>query len=183
MKLTRHFAHHQWGTHGAKKMVGNAALLPTLPGLICLRGKANFRNLSRYSDYPTREPVCNLFPNVLFVHRYLLPTETFRPAKGVANGKLYQVRATECQYLEGKLYLHKDLPAEWCKGLLLLVIRDALEGDLILGWGKGRGYGSFNLGIRLEKNLVSGWAGLKAYLRSRYNIQLGLAALHEQITL
>ena len=77
----------------------------------------------------------------------------------------------------------KDLPAEWCKGLLLLVVRDALEGDLILGWGKGRGYGNFNLRIRLGKILVSSWANLKAYLRSRYNIQLGLAALHEQITL
>ena len=117
------------------------------------------------------EPHCQMFNGV------------DRFTGGVANGKLYQVRAAECQYLEGKLYLRQDLPAEWCKELLLLVIRDALEGDLILGWGKGRGYGRFNLGIRLGKNLVSGWAGLKAYLRSRYNIQLGLAALHEQITL
>lgn len=101
---------------------------------------------------------------------------------GVASGKLYQVCAAECDYLEGKLYLPKALPAEWCKELLLLVVRDALEGDLVLGWGKGRGYGSFSLGIRLGKNLeVRGWAGLKTHLQSRYNTKLGLAALHEQI--
>ena len=116
------------------------------------------------------EPHCQMFNGV------------DRFTGGVANGKLYQVRAAECDYLEGKLYLPKALPAEWCNGLLLLVIRDALEGDLVLGWGKGRGYGSFNLGIRLGTIFVKGWAGLKASLQRRYNIHFGLAALHKQIT-
>ncbi len=33
-KLTRHFAHHQWGTARCVEMVGNAALSPTLPGYV-----------------------------------------------------------------------------------------------------------------------------------------------------
>jgi CRISPR/Cas system CSM-associated protein Csm3 (group 7 of RAMP superfamily) len=38
------------------------------------------------------------------------------------------------------------------KGLLLLVLRDALAGELWLGWGQARGYGEFTLEITLPKN-------------------------------
>ena len=74
----------------------------------------------------------------------------------------------------------QQLPAEWYKGLLLLV-RDALEGDLVLGWGKGRGYGSFKLELQLKKVKVKGWEALTAYLRSHYEPQEWLEALHQYV--
>jgi hypothetical protein len=30
---------------------------------------------------------------------------------------------------------------DWLKSLLLYLLRDAMEGDLVLGWGKSKGYG------------------------------------------
>jgi hypothetical protein len=47
-KLTRHFAHHQWGT--AEKMVGNAALLHTLPGWLDFLRQSNLHELN--DQYP-----------------------------------------------------------------------------------------------------------------------------------
>jgi len=103
---------------------------------------------------------------------------------GVAEGKLYQVCAAECDYLSGVVYLPQQLPAEWCKGLLLLLMRDALEGDLVLGWGKGRGYGSFRIELQLENVKMKAWEALTAYLRKHYHDepQEWLKALHQYVT-
>jgi len=74
---------------------------------------------------------------------------------GAKPGALYNVEAiwskesfsSEIHYREGKL-------ESWMKILLLYALRDAMEGDLVLGWGKSRGYGRLILestGIELGK--------------------------------
>jgi len=61
---------------------------------------------------------------------------------GVKNGALYQAESIwpENPFTVKIRYQETQLKG-WMKLLLLFVIRDATEGDLILGWGKGKGYG------------------------------------------
>lgn len=65
---------------------------------------------------------------------------------GAKESALYQVNAAKEQTLTLTIYLdeRRELK-DWEKGLLLLVARDALEGDLACGWGKARGFGAFKV--------------------------------------
>jgi hypothetical protein len=40
----------------------------------------------------------------------------------------------------------------WQRALWLLVLRDAMEGDLALGWGQARGFGQFHLELILGES-------------------------------
>ncbi|MEY3219658.1 MAG: hypothetical protein RIT27_1015 [Pseudomonadota bacterium] len=63
---------------------------------------------------------------------------------GTKDNALYQINAAHEQVLTATIYLDDKRELEdWEKGLLLLVARDALEGDLACGWGKARGFGTF----------------------------------------
>jgi len=61
---------------------------------------------------------------------------------GVAAQRLYQVAAVRPRRLDWQLVIQPHLLAQpWALGLLCYLLRDALEGDLTLGWGRARGYG------------------------------------------
>jgi len=63
---------------------------------------------------------------------------------GAKEGALYQVLAADNKTLKLTISLEeRQALEEWEKGLLLLVARDTLEGDLACGWGKARGFGAF----------------------------------------
>lgn len=62
---------------------------------------------------------------------------------GVADTALYHAKAATATVLRGCIRLPRELDQE-SKALLRWVERDAMEGDLRLGWGKGRGYGHFS---------------------------------------
>jgi len=65
---------------------------------------------------------------------------------GVADQRLYQVRAATPKMLPFRLLLrNRLLKRPWAIGLLLYLLRDALEGDLGLGWGRSRGYGQIRI--------------------------------------
>jgi len=65
---------------------------------------------------------------------------------GVANQCLYQVRAATPEMLPFTLLLRPALlQAGWALGLLCYLLRDALEGDLSLGWGRSRGFGQIHI--------------------------------------
>ena len=71
---------------------------------------------------------------------------------GVAKGALYSAEAAVADELPCTLYLHQRLlENDWMTGLLWLVLRDAMEADLSIGWGKSRGFGAFKLGIMGDK--------------------------------
>jgi len=77
---------------------------------------------------------------------------------GVLDSALYTVEAAWQGSLDTRLRIdtHRiKTPGDWWKGLLVLALRDAMEGDLALGWGKAKGYGAFTLAIR--------WEGQKDY--------------------
>jgi CRISPR/Cas system CSM-associated protein Csm3 (group 7 of RAMP superfamily) len=100
-------------------------------------------------------------------------------------GKLYQARAAESGPLEGTLLLDpraSDL-ADWERGLLLLLARDALEGDLLFGWGKARGYGACDVQLIPEKGeRVSDLDGLLTAIGSdRDAARAWIEALHARL--
>lgn len=66
---------------------------------------------------------------------------------GVMPDALYRVDAVLAGHFDASLGLDAGALADWQRGLLLWVLRDALEGDLVLGWGKGKGYGDLRLRI------------------------------------
>ena len=77
-----------------------------------------------------------------------IQTQTFnaidRFTGGVADGKLYSAEWADNPVLQTELSFRKPLEP-WQKGLLILLARDAAEGDLALGWGKAKGFGRFLL--------------------------------------
>jgi CRISPR/Cas system CSM-associated protein Csm3 (group 7 of RAMP superfamily) len=92
---------------------------------------------------------------------------------GVTEAKLYNVKAVVCDELRLTVTLDPQIrfdasEGEWWKGLLLLVLRDAMEGDLAIGWGKARGYGAFHLKITTESGAeLDTWPACLQELRRR----------------
>ncbi len=67
---------------------------------------------------------------------------------GVAETALFSVAGARCEKLSGAVWLRKSLKA-WQKGILLLVVRDMLEGEL--GFVGGARYAGGGVGIGLGK--------------------------------
>lgn len=72
---------------------------------------------------------------------------------GATDGALYQAESAQVTYFEGQIHLPMSLDKAYL-GLLLLILRDIVDGDLVLGWGKGRGYGCFKLVYAQSSGLV-----------------------------
>ncbi len=66
---------------------------------------------------------------------------------GVADSKLYTAHLAQPTTLRFSLSLRRGQPEPWWLGLGLLILRDAVEGDLAIGWGKGKGLGAFHAGF------------------------------------
>lgn len=65
---------------------------------------------------------------------------------GVKDSALYKVRALWVREMfSGRIAYRKDKLTGWMQLLLLFAWRDAQEGDLVLGWGKSKGYGRVRL--------------------------------------
>ncbi len=78
---------------------------------------------------------------------------------GVKDSALFNVTAAQCDTLiTESCSLNSDrMPKDdnWWKGLLLFIARDAIEGELAVGWGKGKGYGSFTVAIEYQGHSIS----------------------------
>ncbi|WP_295435981.1 RAMP superfamily CRISPR-associated protein [uncultured Thiodictyon sp.] len=105
--------------------------------------------------------------------------------------KLYQARAARCGILDADIRLDTRLGdlADWEKALLLLLARDALEGDLAAGWGKSRGYGALEVELQQAGTAVGAWTdphgkGLLDWIGRRFSLasaQSWVEALHQEI--
>lgn len=102
-----------------------------------------------------------------------------RFTSGVAKTALYSVEAARCQHLKSSVWLQGKL-ADWEKGILLLIARDLLEGELMLGWGKSRGYGSFSVKFNHNNSNISDHQALKEHFQA--NASDWLTALKNHIT-
>lgn len=66
------------------------------------------------------------------------------------------------------------------KGLLLLALRDAMQGDFVIGWGKTRGFGSFKLKLKINEKIYSDWDELyKECLTSASTSTLATATVQQ----
>ncbi len=82
---------------------------------------------------------------------------------GVNKGDNYTVRAADCEQLTtGTCIINMQMTpnGDWWKGLLLLVLRDAMEGDLAIGWGKAKGYGKMTFHVRYQEVVCTDWQSL-----------------------
>lgn len=70
---------------------------------------------------------------------------------GVKDGALFNVEAIWPQNsFQGEISYDENKLQGWMKLLLLFVIRDAMQGDLVLGWGKSRGYGQLTASTEIH---------------------------------
>jgi CRISPR/Cas system CSM-associated protein Csm3 (group 7 of RAMP superfamily) len=80
---------------------------------------------------------------------------------GVKDKALFNVTAAQCDELKTEsCSLNLDrMPkdGEWWKGLLLFIARDAIEGELAVGWGKSKGYGCFTAVLVCENKEIRNW--------------------------
>lgn len=98
---------------------------------------------------------------------------------GVAETALFSVEGARCEKLSGAVWLRESLEA-WQQGILLLVVRDMLEGELGLGWGKSRGYGSFSVELTVGEQLIKDYSDLKELVHDKMSKQW-LTALASKI--
>lgn len=105
---------------------------------------------------------------------------------GVADTALYTVEAAAVDALETTLRIQtRFLPLgdNWWKGLLILALRDAMEGDLALGWGKAKGYGAFKLArVETRGHIFASWHECVNNSEHLQQARAWVAALHEKIT-
>lgn len=67
---------------------------------------------------------------------------------GVTDGALYVAHAVQpTAPFKVSIHYQKNHLSAAMKGLLLLLLRDAMEGDLSIGWGKSKGYGALQLAL------------------------------------
>lgn len=79
---------------------------------------------------------------------------------GVADGALYTANAATATTIHCELYCTQPL-ADWQQGLLVLLLRDAMEGDLTVGWGKAKGFGVMILTeMRWDGHSINSWTEL-----------------------
>ncbi len=60
-----------------------------------------------------------------------------------------------------------DNPPDWQKALWYLILRDAIEGDLNLGWGAARGFGAFHIGV-LDDKITQPWKQLQQQMNEAW---------------
>lgn len=67
---------------------------------------------------------------------------------GVKAGALYKVAAIWPENdFSTQIHYHTHKLPDWAKLLLLYVLKDSMQGDLVLGWGKSKGYGRLQLSL------------------------------------
>jgi len=98
-------------------------------------------------------------------------------------GKLYAVNSAFCDYLKSTLTLHDAQLSEnknMGQFLLLLILRDALEDGIVIGWGKGRGYGVFGLAVCFDHEEITRWDDFYKKLPDSFKSQLSKMSLYAQ---
>lgn len=104
---------------------------------------------------------------------------------GVKEGALYNVEAVWPRALFCRVRVSPEIKKDenlWMLGLLALALRDAMEGDLAFGWGKGRGYGAFRAEVLLPgSSAPRGWKTLMEDFERREDLVGHVQALEEYL--
>jgi CRISPR/Cas system CSM-associated protein Csm3 (group 7 of RAMP superfamily) len=106
-------------------------------------------------------------------------------SKGADDGALWAAEVVEQVEWQGDAQLDiSRLPKDdWWKGLLLFVVRDALEGDLAIGSGKSKGLGQFKLKLYLpDESTMTNWQTVLAYLKTNgHDASAWVQSLHDYL--
>lgn len=98
-------------------------------------GAPGWRSPIRFSDFSAVAP-----------HPAKLPRQQFvaidRFTGGAARGKLFDAERPDSVTLSGSVEIESERMCLWGYGLLAFVLRDLAEGDIQLGLGRAKGYGS-----------------------------------------
>lgn len=95
---------------------------------------------------------------------------------------MYQAESAQVEYFDGQIHFPMSLDKAYV-GLLLLVLRDIVDGDLVLGWVKGRGYGSFKLAYAQTTDVDVDNESLWQVVCEQVNAQDCLEALHATLAM
>ena len=98
---------------------------------------------------------------------------------GVQDGAMLQLEAARVNVAESALALRNPLRG-WQRALFLLLLRDAMEGDLALGWGQARGFGGFHLEITQGETRYGEFAAYRD-VRTKEEWERDFAALQNEI--
>jgi CRISPR/Cas system CSM-associated protein Csm3 (group 7 of RAMP superfamily) len=103
---------------------------------------------------------------------------------GVVDTALFSVIAANCQQLSGECiydnHPKRELKDDWWKGLLLLLVRDFMQGDFAIGWGKSKGYGQAKLTLKIADIEYQSFEDLLIYLNDEKADQW-IDQLHQHI--
>ncbi|WP_295438243.1 RAMP superfamily CRISPR-associated protein [uncultured Thiodictyon sp.] len=122
-----------------------------------------------------------------FHDQYFNAIDRFTGAvKGQAGeGALFHVQASTDGSYQGRLLLesHRLPDSDWWKALLLFLARDALEGELAVGWGQAKGYGAVRAAFLIGDQTITTWPELLAWARTAGAGDPGdwIDALHQHI--
>lgn len=102
---------------------------------------------------------------------------------GVKESALYSANAATATTITARLSIdnRKQNLTDAQKGLLILLLRDAMESDLKVGWGKSKGYGVLQLSsIKQDNQEITDWTQLLAQ-QETLKLQTYLTALHQEL--
>ena len=101
-----------------------------------------------------------------------------------AQGALLEILAANNELWNMTIHTHETVAApegEGWKGLLLLTLRDAMEGDLSIGLGKSRGFGSFRIEPEFKGKIYSTWEKFMTELQNHYPLEEWIQSLHIEL--
>ena len=132
---------------------------------------------------PVKQHISSLRPSIA-VDRFVGGVKG--GSKGADDGALWAAEVIEQMEWQGDARLDTArLPAEnWWKGLLLFVVRDALEGDLAIGSSKSKGLGQFRLKLYLpDGSPIEDWKTLLEYLKTNgHDASAWVQSLHTYLS-
>lgn len=85
---------------------------------------------------------------------------------GVKDGAMINVEAARPKPAKGVVAMSNQAE-DWQRALWLYCLRDAMEGDLALGWGQARGFGAFHIELETEKGGQQNWPGYWQSIESK----------------
>lgn len=137
-------------------------------------GDKNIIGLIRVSDAISKTVAIDHHQTFIAIDRF---------TGGAADGKLCMSHAAIVEKLPCELFLDQRLfEKDWAIGLLIFVLRDAMESDLKIGWGKSKGFGTFKLAITNEQSTdLRDWSDILNYINPD-ELKNKVEALEHKIT-
>lgn len=119
-------------------------------------GAAGWRSPVEFSDFrETEKPQKKLRQEMVAIDRF---------TGGAARTAKFNIEAVQRPVLTGTMTIDLERMPAWGLGLMALVVRDLVEGDVTSGLGANKGYGAFR--ARIDRVRIAGCEGVSRDLRA-----------------